>query len=207
MIKVMRRRMHFYPGMGATSAMYGDAAWTTLDGAVFHNWPAWRGEGTLSAWARRLIDEHHIEPGDIVAGSSLGGMVAAEIANQVKVGGLILIGSAARPDEISRLLAALHPLIDLAPVAFIQRCAGKVPQELSGMFAMSDPHFIRAMVRAIFQWEGLQGETPLLRIHGRQDRVIPPLDKVDCLIDGGHLIAMSHPKECVEAIISSSRSY
>jgi len=193
-------RIHCYPGMGATSAMYGDAAWGALDGAIFHNWPAWQGEGTLSGWARRLIAEHRIQPGDVVGGSSLGGMVAAEIANQVEVGGLILIGSATGSSEVSRLLSALHPLIDLAPVPFIQRCAGKIPQELSSMFAVSDPHFIRAMVRAIFQWEGLRRNLLLLRIHGAKDRVIPPPKNVDCLIDGGHLIAMSHPRDCVAAV-------
>lgn len=57
------------------------------------------------------------------------------------------------------------------------------------------------MVRAIFAWKGLEKEAPLLRIHDAKARVIPSPAAVDCLIDGGHLIVMSHPGECVEAIL------
>lgn len=127
-------------------------------------------------------------------------MVAAEIANQVPVSQLILIGSAAHPDEVSRLLAIIHPLIDLAPVSFATRLAGKAPQELSAMFAKSDPGFIRAMCRAIFSWQGCQSPAPTYRIHGENDRVIPPPPEVDLRIDGGHLIAMSHPDACASFI-------
>jgi hypothetical protein len=54
------------------------------------------------------------------------------------------------------------------------------------------------MCAAIFEWEGLGEDviTPL-RIHGRSDRVIPLPSHVDLVLDGGHLIAMTHAEECV----------
>ncbi|WP_309383381.1 alpha/beta fold hydrolase [Cerasicoccus frondis] len=192
--------LHVYPGMGATAAMYADPAWQSLTGVIYHDWPEWRGESTLEQWASRLITEHSIQEGDIVCGSSLGGMAAAEIANQAPVGGLILLGSAQHPDEVSRFLSLIHPLIDLAPVSFVAQCAGKVPVELSTMFAESNPAFIRSMCRAVFQWRGIQTQPRLLRIHGAKDRIIPPPPKVDLLLDAGHLLAMSHPADCADAI-------
>ncbi len=100
-------------------------------------------------------------------------------------------------EEVSGLLCLLHPLIDLAPLSFLQYASGKLPSELGTMFSKSDATFIRNMCRAIFQWDGLTSETVILsRIHGRFDCVIPPPNDA-VLIDGGHLIAMSHPQECV----------
>jgi hypothetical protein len=81
--------------------------------------------------------------------------------------------------------------------------AGKAPSELAKMFMDSDPAFVRAMCRAIVQWEGLDSPTTELhRIHGRRDRVIPMPPGVECVLDGGHLIAMTHAPECVAFIRS-----
>jgi hypothetical protein len=37
----------------------------------------------------------------------------------------------------------------------------------------------------------------MIRIHGRNDLVILPPKRADLLLNGGHLIAMTHAKECV----------
>ena len=156
---------HFYPGMGATSSMYGETWRKELDGQ-FHDWPEWQGEQTITGIAKRIIEEHRIESGDTVIGTSLGGIVACEIANLIELDRIILIGSARRKEEVNRILSILHPLIDLAPITFIQMSSGKLPSDLTEMFAHSDPAFIRNMSTAIFTWEGLQSDVPVLRIHG-----------------------------------------
>ncbi len=189
--------IHFYPGMGATGAMYS-GPWRRLSNAAFHDWPPYQGETTIPQIAKRLIGEHAIRPGHSVAGSSLGGIVACEIANQLETDRLILIGSARSKQEISAILALLHPLAKLAPLEFLRQAAGKFPQELSAMFAQSDPAFVRAMCQAIFKWEGLKSDVTKIRIHGKNDRVIPLPSDVRHPIDGGHLIAMTHPEECIE---------
>ena len=63
--------------------------------------------------------------------------------------------------------------------------------------------FMHAMSQAIFEWKGLESTgTVVCRIHGRHDMVIPLPDKVDAAMDGGHLITMTHAKECVDFIRS-----
>jgi pimeloyl-ACP methyl ester carboxylesterase len=190
---------HFYPGMGATSSMYGEPWRKEFDGH-FHDWPEWRGETSITEIAKRIIEEHEIESGDTVIGTSLGGIVACEIANLIDLERVVLIGSAKRKEEINRILSILHPFIDLAPIRFIQMSSGKLPNDLAEMFSHCDPAFIRNMSKAIFTWEGFCSEVPALRIHGAKDLVIPNSKETNHKIDGGHLIVMTHPLECIEAI-------
>ena len=136
-----------------------------------------------------------------MTGTSLGGMVACEIANQLRLESLVLIGSAKHKREINTLLRTLAPLVDLTPLEFIKKTAGKLDTQLTEMFAQSEPRFIRNMCKAIFKWDGLKADPKLLRIHGTQDHIIPiPLD-TDVRIDGGHLIVMKNAEACVEPII------
>jgi pimeloyl-ACP methyl ester carboxylesterase len=187
--------------MGADHEMYDAPPWQSLACTRFLDWPEYHAEVSIAAVADRVIEENAIPDGAIVIGSSLGGIVACEIARQRELKALVLIGSAVRPGEISGLLALLHPLVLLAPIQFIQTAAGKLPSELAGMFSRSHAAFIRATCMAIFDWPGLDESriTPV-RIHGTRDRVIPLPAQVDLKIDGGHLVAMTHPEQCVDFI-------
>lgn len=190
-------RIFVLPGMGADARMY-PGVWRELERAEFLGWPHYAGERSIREIAERVVREAGIADGDVVIGSSLGGIVACEIAKLRKLSALVLIGSATRKEEVSAVLRVLSPLIGLAPLEFIQRAAGKMPGELMQMFEASQADFIRVMCAAIFEWDGLVGNviTPL-RIHGRSDRVIPLPERVDLVLEGGHLIAMTHAKECV----------
>ena len=191
--------------MGANHRMY-PPPWSTLPSFVADDWPRHSGEVSIEQIARSFCDKRRVEDGDILIGSSLGGMVACEITQIRCIPELYLIGSAVRPDEVSSLLAVLHPLAKVAPFDCLRFSASSIPTELSQMFADIDPSFVRAMCSAIFDWRGLTpSDTRVVRIHGLRDRVIPPPDKVDLLLDGGHLIAMSHAKDCVDFIQANLR--
>jgi len=127
--------------------------------------------------------------------------VACEITKIRKIETLYLVGSATRKTEISTVLSTLHPLINIAPIEWLRFSAGKIPSELTQMFSETESQFIRAMCSAIFEWQGLlDSATKVYRIHGNKDLIIPAPDKVDLMIDGGHLISMTHAKQCVEFI-------
>jgi pimeloyl-ACP methyl ester carboxylesterase len=175
--------------------------WRTIPGCIFVDWPAGAQEESIEAIARRIAVSAAISDGAVLVGSSLGGIVACEIAHIRKIESLFLIGSARNKEEINGFLRAVHPLVDLAPLTFIQRASGKLPGDLCSMFSESDALFIRNMCRAIFRWDGLkEGAARVRRIHGRHDLVIPPPGDGEKLIEGGHLIAMTHAEECVRFI-------
>jgi len=189
--------LHALPGMGANTRMY-PTPWETLPGIRLHDWPKYQGETSLPAVAARVCEVCGIEDGDSIVGSSLGGMVACEIAKLRRLERLFLIGSAVSPAEISELLRFLRPLSAVVPIDTLRRTVSSVPLELAQMFQQADAAFIRAMCKAVFAWEGL-GRQPVrvFRLHGSSDLIIPPPHQADLLLSGGHLISMTHAVECV----------
>jgi pimeloyl-ACP methyl ester carboxylesterase len=187
--------IHALPGMGANVRMYPEP-WRALPGFMAHDWPVYKGETTLAAMALRVAGEFPIQDGDTLIGSSLGGMVACEIGKLRKLRQLALIGSTTSPGEINSLLRLLRPLVGVAPVEILKASAATVPSELAQMFHEVDADFIRAMCKAVLDWPGVDPlPCPLIRIHGRHDLVIPAPGWIDLLLDGGHLLAMTHAAE------------
>lgn len=195
--------IHALPAMGADRRIFPDP-WGTLPDFVAHDWPRHRGERTLAEVARAVAETYAIKDGDVLVGTSLGGMVACEIAKVRKLQALFLVGSATSRNEVSRPLAFLHPLAGITPFTWLRLAAGRVPGELPRMFSEAEASFLRSMCSAIFQWEGLAtGAVRCFRVHGRRDLIIPPPPEVDLLLNGGHLIAMTHALECVEFVAAN----
>jgi len=102
----------------------------------------------------------------------------------------------------------LHPLAGLAPIEFIQRAAGKLPNEVTQMFSQGQAPFIRAMCNAIFDWDGMDESLPApIRIHGRFDLVIPLPRDINLVLDAGHLVAMSHAQKCVAFFLGDRKAF
>ncbi len=186
--------------MGADHRMY-PAPWASLPHFRAHNWVRYSGEKTLAEVAQRMSEACGVQDGDILVGSSLGGMVACEITKLRRIPLLFLVGSAERKEEVSGLLATLHPLAKYVPIDWVRVSAGKIPHEFAQMFAGIESAFVRSMCTAVFDWQGgAATETRVVRIHGRHDFVIPPPRNADLLLDGGHLISITHATECATYI-------
>ena len=185
------------PGMGATAAMYNGLKHKLSFRVNFLNWPVYGSEKTYGEVARRVIRENEIGAGDVVGGSSLGGMVALEIARLVNPKAVVLLGSAANRKEVEPMLSLLSPLAAAAPVTIIQALVGKHRSLVSTMFADSDPEFIRAMCAYLPSWDGYHGPPGrILRLHGRKDHVIPcPASGSEIVEEAGHLLAITHAAE------------
>lgn len=182
------------------------APWSSLPGFMAHDWPRHAGEETIPQVAQSICQACHIHDGDVLVGCSLGGMVACEITKMRRIPAVYLIGSAIRKEEVNPILAKLHPLARATPFDWLRLPAGKLSTESAQMFAVSDPAFVRAMCAAVFQWDGLgDARTQVYRLHGKHDLVIPAPTPADLLLDGGHVISITHARECVEFIKSRLR--
>ena len=193
-------RLILLPGMGADGALY-HGPWRDLPSARFIDWLPYRGETTLAQVAARLIQQYDITAEDIPGGSSLGGMVALEMAAALGCGTVCLIGSARTREEVNPLLRAAEPLAELTPWKFAKLVARLSKGHLPDVSAQVEPEFLRAMCHAIAQWPSLPTEhLRVVRIHGTHDWVIRCPDDAHKVAGAGHAIAWSHPQECVELV-------
>jgi len=185
------------PGMGATSGMY-DLLRPKIEFEInFIDWPEYRGEKTYGQMAQRVTEEYNINDDDIIGGSSLGGMVALEIAKNIKPKAIVLLGSAIKRDEVQSVLAILSPLASVTPISLIQALAGKHKNIVTQMFADANPDFIRTMCTYLSSWSGYSGPMEcVFRLHGKRDHVIPcPRFGCKVIENAGHLLPITHPKE------------
>jgi len=172
--------------------------WSALPDTLFVDWPKLE-DYTFENIVNAFIEEYRISENDTVAGVSLGGIIALEIANQVGCKELTLIGSAKARSEINQLLLSMAPLTTVTPVRFLQAIGAKTGTKIGKMFSDVDPEFMRAACLELQEWSPQPNpELTIRRIHGLHDQVIHCPKNADKIIkDGGHMIPFTHPLECV----------
>jgi esterase/lipase len=190
-------RWFLLPGLGASGAMYNALKRRVSFSINFPDWPAYNGEKSYEEVALRVIKENNIADGDIIGGSSLGGMVSLEMTKFIRPQAVVLIGSAVGPQEIQKLLSLLSPLAKITPLSAVQTVAGKYASLVTSMFSRADTEFIRAMCLYLTSWRGYAGAMDnIYRIHGRNDHIIPcPATGSEVIEDAGHLVAITHAAE------------
>lgn len=191
---------YLLPGMGASSAMFSALKRRLSFPVNFLDWPLYAGDRTYADLAARIIREHGIKDGDVVGGSSLGGMVSLEMMKQIKPRAAILLGSAMHPAEVQKLLTMLTPLAEVTPISMIKTIVGKFSPLVNVVFSKLDKDFIRAMSLYLPDWPGYScPRESIYRIHGRRDHIIPcPASGSEVIEDAGHLLVITHAKECAE---------
>lgn len=189
-----------FPGLGATDEMYNHQ-WKACDDFIFCNWPVYQGEQMISELSESLMTHYKITPKDSVGGSSFGGMIAIEIAQQLNSPNLLLLGSAINTYEVNQFLLALAPIVELTPISLVQWFVSQSKHQLSKMFCKTDPLFIQSMIKSLGDWKGLRSyHNRLIRIHGQKDRIIQCPKTCHSISNAGHLVAMTHPEVCIRLI-------
>lgn len=170
----------------------------------------------LTSYAARVAERHGVKPSDVVGGASFGGMLAAEVANQRPVAGLVLLGTCIRPWRLPWPYKALYTLRHLIP-DFALRLRGWEPlvrrrfepatEEALGLLiamnAVCPASHIREFGRMAVEWEGAGDfEGPTLSVHGDNDRVIPiACGEPGVILKGaGHAFTLTHPEKTNSAI-------
>lgn len=192
-----RPRCFLFPGMGATAAMHRQVV-RRVPGIRACDWPDHDGCRSFADFAERCIDQHGIRVSDVVAGSSMGGMIACEIAKRLGITRVLLVGSCHHPQAIyAHRWAGLGA--DVLDDRLMRLVCSKGHVSLLSQMAMTvGPGFMRWSLRALRDWQGVAlTDIPGLRaIHGCLDPIIPivsvrPMRRI---ATGGHLIALSHPQ-------------
>jgi hypothetical protein len=191
--------------MGAQRGMY-DRLYRINKAIIGCDWPVIAPGFSFSDLADECIKHYNILGDDTVAGSSMGGMVAAEIHRKVRCRRCLMIGSTYTPRKIP--LGKLAPLGNwmindrmLSISASSVPCGTRIKSSL-----LSNPNFVKESIKAFVKWDGLAGSATenIKSIHGMLDFVIPIFTtKADVTIaSGGHLIAITHFKAVNEFILN-----
>jgi len=184
--------------------------------------PPWLSPGDgepLADFAERMAGALDVAPGErfYLGGSSLGGMIALEMARHRPPAAVFLIGSCRTSEAIWRPFAGWPSLVRAMPVGLF-RFAPQLARLLKGrlgpigdrqwrllvrMLADASPHFLRWGVGATLTWGGAPDVTaPVHHIHGQRDRLIP-LRRVqpDEVVPGaGHVLALTRPDAVADFI-------
>lgn len=198
------------PGMGGDERLYASqkAAFPQLEA------PRWilprKGE-RLPDYARRFAGQLAGEPVAILGGTSLGGIVAYEMASVLRPRSVVLLGSVSARESLPFWLRAALSAGRRVPGPVVKRVALLPPAVhllgprghrdrvlFAAMLRDSDARFLAWAIRALSDWR-----TPaspacrIVAIHGDRDYIFPPwLVHADHLLPGaGHLLTLSHPEE------------
>lgn len=216
-----QRRLVLFSGMGADGRLMRPIRVPGVDVCTPDHVEPAPGED-LSRYAARVAELHSIDASDVVGGASFGGMIAAEIARQWTVAGLVLLGSCVRPGRLpwaykwierlgkfipDRLLGcrSWRPVVRwrFAPVT------AEAEQCLVAMAATCPPSQIREFGRMALTWSGVERfSCPVLSVHGDRDRILPMGGAEPGLIlpNAGHAFTLTHAEPTSAAIQEFLRS-
>jgi len=204
-------RLILLPGLGA------DARLLDPQRAVFPRLevPPWLphepGE-TLPHYAQRMAATVAPSEHFYLGGVSFGGMVALEMAVQLRPQAVFLVASCRTGRAIAPHLRYFGRFASILPERTFAAAAALSPLFLSKfgrltaaqealfkeMLADVEPDFVRWGIDAITSWEGNPAlDMPVYQIHGGDDQLIPaksvPADRV--VPGGGHLLNVTHREE------------
>jgi pimeloyl-ACP methyl ester carboxylesterase len=211
-LDVASARLILLPGLGADHRLFGPLRGTFPRLEVPAYPPPERGE-SLARFAERLAERLDPRPPFHLGGSSMGGMIALEMARRLRPEALFLIGScrdgraiAAGRSVIGRVLPRLPTFLYRLGRIAAPRMVGQWGRMSPGhrrlflrMLADCSPGFLKWGMTAILSWPGPPAgagpRCPVHHIHGGADPLLPPrFVKPDEIIEGaGHLIALTRP--------------
>jgi pimeloyl-ACP methyl ester carboxylesterase len=200
-------KVYFISGLAADSRVFKYIELPEGFEAAYLDWITPERNETLQQYAMRLAEGINKEEPFVVAGLSMGGMIATEIAKQFKPAATILISSipaSAHLPGYFRIAAALrlHKIIPVGVIKtsaklkrLITRETGEDKKMLRQIIDESDSSLVRWSMGAILQWRNDELPSSYIHIHGTRDEVLPLryTKPTHVLPHAGHLLVMSEP--------------
>lgn len=202
-------KVYFISGLGADGRVFHHIRLPHGYEAVFLDWiPPRRGE-SLHDYALRMAKPIDTTVPFGLAGLSLGGMLATEIAKQFPPAFMILISSIGGSSQLPFYyhaagkvgLQKLVPVSLLKSVSFMKRFFTAETSEdkilIRQLIRDTDPAFVRWAMTAIVQWKCDPYEGRCIHIHGSRDAILPLrfTRATHVIAKGGHLMVLTNADE------------
>ena len=202
-------KVFLIPGLGADSRSYNNIIITGYEVKKV-NWIEPVATDTLAIYAQRICKQYDITNGSILIGNSMGGMIAIEIAKQMKIKKVIQVSSirtiAEEPGNF-KLFRAI-PLYKLVPAGLINKVGFMIrllfrdldKQDawlFQDMLEKSSPTFMKWSFGAILNWGNTVIPPNVYQIIGDRDEIFPYIKQKEAeVIKGGtHLMIFDRADE------------
>ncbi|MEO7212395.1 alpha/beta hydrolase [Mucilaginibacter sp.] len=204
-------KVFLIPGLGADTRLYKNIVLPEVFERLLVDWIAPDTLDTLTTYAQKLVKQYNIQSGDIAIGDSLGGMIAVEIAKQVKLQKVILISSIKTADEAPWYFKLFQKVPVYKPIpASIMTKVGFMVKPVFGnmstedltifqsMLANSSPVFLKWAMHAVLYFNNMEPISNLFHIIGDKDQVFPwkKIKDPTAIIKGGtHIMVFDRAGE------------
>lgn len=197
-------------GLGADTRLYNNIDIPEDNEVVPVDWIEPHETDTLETYTQKVIYQYDIRPNSIVIGTSLGGMLAVEIAKKVDLKKVILISSIKTKKEAPTYFSAFRvlPIYKIFPKQTLNKL-GFLIKSLFGplndhdawlfndMLSKNSPKFMKWALGAVLKWDNLTIPANVFHIHGDKDRVFPVKNIKDATIikGGNHIMIFDKAKQ------------
>ncbi|HEX4849839.1 MAG TPA: alpha/beta hydrolase, partial [Puia sp.] len=178
-------KVYFISGLGADKRIFKYVSLPDGFEAVCLDWLTPVKNEELSGYALRMAEKIDQSEPFILAGLSLGGMIASELSEKIKPVFTLLISSVPISSQLPPYIrfASKLNLLKIVPIGFLKSTAlaKRLLQVMSHadvklmseMLKDTNPFFIRWGMKAISRWKNETLPIPYAHIHGTWDRVLP----------------------------------
>jgi len=203
------RTIYFVSGLGADERIF---QWLRYDGyrPKHIQWITPEKGESIEGYALRLSEQIDDE-NPIVVGLSFGGMIAVELAKQLKTEKIILLSSVKQRSEVPfyfKLFRAfpLHRIFPFKTLLWgfywlaywLFSPEGRDQKDLlKTVLIETDPHFLKWALHKVVIWKNQEVPQNLIHLHGKRDRIFPyRFVSPDYAIENsGHLMVMNRAEE------------
>jgi len=203
-------KVFLIPGLGADTRLYNNIDIPPEHDVIPIDWIKPEILAPLAHYAQILVYQHNIKPNAILIGTSLGGMLAIEIAKLVNPAKVILISTIKTIDEAPWYFVVLKklPVYKLLPNSLLPKLGflikpifGKMSDSdawlFNDMLQKNSPVFMKWAMQAALNWDNKIIPPNVYHIHGDQDAVFPVKNiKNATIVKGGtHIMVFNRAKE------------
>lgn len=201
-----KMNVYFISGLGADQRVFQKLTIDPEFNPVPIEWIKPGRKESMPSYARRLSTQIDTTKPFQIVGLSFGGMIAAEIADQIHPSQIILISSKSTSEPIGKFYRGLIHLGLLSPFAsLLMRSANRFTNKAFGaktteektmlrsILKDTDPKFMKWAIKTISSWSHPKKSPIAYQINGSADRMIKAnMVQYDYLVLGGeHLMIYS----------------
>ena len=204
--------VYLLPGIGCDERLFSRLHLPGHEVRVLE-WPPFPRDCTLAGLAAEMARQVDAAQPHVLAGVSMGGMVAQELGVLTAPAQVVLISTWTGPQEWPwhvRWAKRLHlwNLVRERSMRWVwplKRYLGPRPKEIDqllwDMAVSQGAAKIRNGLKAVLRWQGSPWKGPVFRIHGDNDHVIPLRFHVDHVVKGGeHIMVLTKAGEVGRAV-------